>query len=100
MSEPEILPAPVLDLGPKTKWERERQAFYRLLPDLLQTHRDKYVAIHEEKVVGVGDSFIDVASKADQQFGSSTPIYVGLVAVEARQVRISGPRFVRNDRPQ
>ena len=34
MSEPEILPAPVLDLGPKTKWERERQAFYRLLPDL------------------------------------------------------------------
>ena len=29
-----ILPEPVL-----TKFEKEKRAFYRLLPDLLQTHR-------------------------------------------------------------
>jgi len=33
---------------PLTKFERERRAFYRLLPEQLNTHRGQYVAIHDE----------------------------------------------------
>jgi hypothetical protein len=57
MTETDILPAPILNIPPKmpTKFERERAAFRRLLPTLLKDYRNKYVAIHEEKVVGGGD---------------------------------------------
>src|SRR5262249_22792908 len=55
MSQPETLPAPVIDRPPRHKWEREYRAFLRLLPELLKTHRGKYVAVHEEQVVDSGD---------------------------------------------
>lgn len=37
-----------------TKFERERTAFYRLLPELLATHRGQYVAVHGEQVADSG----------------------------------------------
>jgi hypothetical protein len=52
VNEPVTLPAPKLELlQPPSKWEREYAAFKRLLPELLKTHRGKYVAAHEEGMV-------------------------------------------------
>ena len=46
-----------------TKFERERRAFLRLLPQLLATHRGQYVAIHDEKVEASGADRVEVAMK-------------------------------------
>ena len=47
------VPGPVfsghLPEASRTKYERERSAFYRLLPSLLATHFGQYVAIHDEQ---------------------------------------------------
>src|SRR5688572_18136392 len=43
------------------KWEREFQAFLRLLPDLLTTHRAQYVAVHNGQVVAAGPDKVQVA---------------------------------------
>jgi hypothetical protein len=81
---------------PNDKWQREQQAFLRLLPSLLQTHRDKYVAIHEGNVVESGDELVDVAMRAYGRYGY-VPIYVDLVTDQPqRPVRIPSPRIVGN----
>lgn len=52
--------------GISEKAQRERAAFYRLLPELLKTHSGKVVAIHNEQVIAVGDerrAVIDEARK-------------------------------------
>lgn len=52
--------------GISEKAQRERAAFYRLLPELLKTHRGKVVAIHDEKVLVAGDErrpVLDAARK-------------------------------------
>ena len=63
MSEPVTFPAPVLDFPPppRNKWEREYRAFLQMLPELLKTHRGKYVAVHDGRVVGVDDDKIELA---------------------------------------
>ena len=98
MSEVVTHDAPILD-SPKPltdKWERERRAFYRLLPELLRTHRDQYVAIHEERVVGSGTDDIELAMQAYKQFGY-VPIYVGRVSVQPLPVvRLPSPKLVQN----
>lgn len=38
-----------LDSHQLRKFERERRAFFRLLPALLGTHRGQYVAVHDER---------------------------------------------------
>ena len=86
---------PALDvkplLNPPTKFAREMAAFRRLLPTLLDHFRNKYVAIHEEQVVGSGEDLVTVALAAYDRLGYQ-PIYVDLVTDEpARPVRI--PHF-------
>ena len=63
----------------QAKWEREREEFLRIHGTLLQTHRGKYVAVHEGRVVGSGSELVPVALNAYAQFGYQ-PIYVDLVA--------------------
>ena len=46
------------------KWRCEYIAFLDLLPELLRTHRDKFVAIHGGAVVAEGDTFAEVALRA------------------------------------
>jgi hypothetical protein len=91
MSETVILPAPVLDLNlpPRTKWERECRAFKRLLPELLQSHRGQYVAIHEERVVDCGDDPLAVALRVLSRVGN-VDIHVGLVSEQPERVDRSG----------
>ena len=100
MSQSDILPAPVLDLPkpPDNKWEREYQAFLRLLPDLLRTHCNQYVAVHEGKVVDNGPDLVEVALRAYAQFGY-VPIYIDLVTERPLSlVRVPSPRVMAAER--
>lgn len=74
---------------PLTKFERERRAFYRLLPALLETHRGQYVAVHDEQVVDSGANQVEVALRVLRRIGS-VPIFVHLVSHGPEQVYRSG----------
>jgi hypothetical protein len=94
-NQPVTLPSPVLDLTPPppSKWEREKQAFRQLLPNLLLTHRGQYVAIHDGQVADAGDNALTVALRVLARVGN-VDIYVGLVTDEPEPVGRSG--IVRN----
>ena len=93
MNEPITLPAPVIErtAPPLTKWEREYQAFQRLLRQLLATHRGKYVAVHEGQVVDIGDDKLALALRVLAKVGN-VAIHVGLVTEEPEPVSRSGVR--------
>ncbi len=93
MNVPITLAAPVLDTlsPPLGKWEREYQAFRRLLPELLATHYGRYVAIHEGRVVDKGDDKLDLALRVLTNVGN-VAIHVGLVTAEPEPVSRSGVR--------
>jgi hypothetical protein len=90
---PVTLPAP--ELGPTVsaggKWAQEHEAFRRLLPGLLTTHRGQYVAIHLGQVIASGLDKVSVAMAALQQIGN-VPIHVGLVSEHPEVVVRSGLR--------
>lgn len=91
MSEPiTTYPAPNLEeyLPPPTKFEREHRAFLRMLPELLRTHEGKYGAVHEEKVVGVGEDKIALALDVWGRFGN-VPIFVGRIST--KPIELDGP---------
>ncbi len=94
MSSIEPLSALVLPPPPEDKWRREQRAFRRLLPELLQTHRARFVAIHEERVVETGDDKLEVARAAYAKFGD-VPIFVSRVTDQPMSpVRIPSPRIL------
>lgn len=76
---PERVPTPL---------ERDKLAFLRLLPELLQTHRDLYVAVHDDRVVDWGSDQFEVAVRAQTKVGGG--VYVGLVSVMPQPVLRSG----------
>jgi hypothetical protein len=93
MSQVEALPAPRLPEPAMSKWRREQQAFRRMLPDLLKTHRDRYVAIHDERVVEDGTDKLTVAGRAYARYGY-VPIYVSLVTDQPLPLtRMPSPRL-------
>jgi hypothetical protein len=97
MSEPvTTYPAPNLEafLPPMGKYERERRAFQRLLPDLLKTHRGKYVAVHDEKVVDSDEDEVALATRVWQRHGY-VPIHVQRVTEQPELVRIPHVRELR-----
>jgi hypothetical protein len=94
MHATETRPAPVLPDRNDWKWDQERQAFRRLLPELLTMHRGQFVAIHEGRVVESGEDKIDVARRSYGRFGY-VPIFVYRVEpYPAVPVRIPSPRLV------
>jgi hypothetical protein len=97
MKKTEVLDAPQVEdpPPPANKWEREYRAFKRLRPSLLRTYRNKYVAVHEEKVVDSGEDEIALGLRVYARFGY-VPIYVGRVSDQPqRVVRIPSPRLKR-----
>jgi len=90
---PVILPAPAVTspIRASSKWERERDAFRRLLPQLMPSHRGQYVAIHNGAVVASGQKRLDVALQALFQVGN-VDIHVGLVSEEPEPISRSGVR--------
>ncbi len=70
----------------QSKGEREYQAFLRLLPQLLTTHRGKYLAIHEEQVVDSDTDEVALILRVQARVGY-VPLYVGRVVEEQPLVR-------------
>lgn len=71
------------------KWFlREEKAFYRLLPQLLEQYRGRYVGIHKGKVVAVGDSSIEVLEDVQRRLGPRVHPYVGWVDTKPRVARM------------
>ncbi len=96
MSEVTTLPAPVIEWPPPPagKWEREYRAFRRLLPQLLLTHRGRYVAIHNEEVNDFDAEEIPLVLRVLKRVGN-VPIHVGLVTEDTPVIRIPHYREVR-----
>jgi hypothetical protein len=97
MDSTTVLPAPEIQPGvnEESAWERDRQAFERLLPALLETHRGQYVAVQDGKVITSGSDRITVALDAYRRVGY-VPLYVGLASdARRRKVRLPSPRVLR-----
>jgi hypothetical protein len=91
----ELLQRPAVgSVGDNPIFERERAAFQRLLPDLLRTHRDEWVAIVDGQPVQFGPDFSSVIVPVRQRFGQR-PIYVHKISEEPRLYTISSPRVTR-----
>lgn len=96
MSEPTTIPTMTAKLTPppQSKWEEEYRAFLQKLPELLKTHRGKYVAFHQGKMVDSGDDELALASRVWERYGY-LPIHVGLVVEQPPpQERIPSFRVV------
>ena len=83
------LPTPQLQKG-----EQEYQAFLRLLPELLATHRGKYVAVHDGQVVDSDMDEVALILRVQGRIGY-VPIHVGLVTDRQQIIRIPHHREVR-----
>lgn len=75
-------------------FQKEKQAFERLKPKLLNTNRGQFVVIREKKAVLFGDNKTELAKQAYKQFGYG-PLYIGLVEEEPEVVHIPTPRVSR-----
>ena len=73
------------------KWLNEERAFFRQLPELLKTLRGKWVAIHDEQVVEIGDSLRQVLQRVRKRF-PKTEIYIQLVDEEIPIAKMLSPR--------
>jgi hypothetical protein len=85
-----------LPMSMPAKGEQEYQAFLRLLPMLLTTHRGKYVAVHDGEVVDSDTDDIALIQRVHARIGY-VPIHVGLVTQSQPIVRVPhyrehGPR--------
>lgn len=88
MDAPNIVPSnPVMD----KRWLHEYGEFNRLLPELMTTYRDRFVAIHNGGVVAVADTFKDAALEAYKKVGY-VPLHVGLVSQTPAAVRLPSAR--------
>ena len=65
--------------------ERERAAFRRLLPELLNTHRGEWVAIVDEQAVEFGPDFSSVIRRVRERFGHR-PVYVQEILEKPRVI--------------
>ncbi len=72
------------------KFEREREAYLRLKPQLLQTHPGQFVAIYQGEVVDVDQDKQALAERVIERYGNE-PVYIQLVAEELRAFEIPSP---------
>ncbi|NUQ62754.1 MAG: hypothetical protein HUU20_09705 [Pirellulales bacterium] len=70
-----------------TKGEREYQAFLQLLPDLVKTHKGKFVAIHNSQIVDSDTDDVALILRVQAKVGY-VPIHVGLVTEQPPVMRI------------
>ena len=75
-------------------FEREREAFERMKPELLRTHRDKVVAVYEGQVVEVGTDVAETLDAVYSRFGY-IPCYVQRVEATPRVYKFPHRRTVR-----
>jgi hypothetical protein len=77
-----LMPMVNVSVPPLGKWEREFQAFQRLLPELQKTHLGKYVAVHEERIVDSDQDEIAFILRVHAKHGY-VPIHVERVTIQA-----------------
>ena len=75
-------------------FEREREAFERLKPELLRTHRGQCVAILNGQVVESGSDKMEVLDRVYERFGYG-PVYVQWVEGQPRIYKIPHRKVVR-----
>ena len=94
MSDAILLPAPECQTSERDDhWERERLAFLNHEPALLQTHRGKFVAIHDGEVVDRDADEVQLGLRVYGKYGD-VPIYFGLVSESPLPpVRVPSPRL-------
>jgi hypothetical protein len=90
MEAPNIVPlVPAMD----QRWLQEYREFDRMLPELMKTYRDRFVAIYNGGVVAVADTFTDTALEAYKKVGY-VPLHVGLVTEKSPvTARLPSPRI-------
>ncbi|HYH66164.1 MAG TPA: hypothetical protein VD866_15835 [Urbifossiella sp.] len=82
--------APAMTEAETAIWESEKAAFRAMLPELLRTHAEQYVAVHHGRVVASGTDKTAVALAAYETCGY-LPIPVLLVTDgPPRIVHLSG----------
>ena len=73
--------------------DREHEAFQQMLPELLKLYKGQVVALHDGKVVGVGDDRMEVWRLARQQLGD-VPVYVQNVEYPPRVYKMHSRKVV------
>lgn len=92
-NEVQTFAAPQLPV-PKTvddPWLCDERAFFLKLPELLKTHRGKWVAIYNEQVVDVGDTRREVLLRFVEKFPAAE-VYIQLVDEEIPTLKVLSPR--------
>jgi hypothetical protein len=75
-------------------FQREKEAFMRLKPKLLETNKGKYVVIRNGEPVLFGDNKVELAQAAYKKFGY-VPLYIGLIQEEPEVVYLHTPKIRR-----
>jgi hypothetical protein len=65
------------------EWRAEKAAFEQMLPDLLSTHRGKWVAVYKSQVVDSDAKIGELVWRAEKNLGDK-PFFVGEVVEEPR----------------
>jgi hypothetical protein len=71
-----------------------RTAFQRLLPELLQTHQDQFVAIYQGQFVDADPERVALVQRTRAQ--GYRPVYIQKVTSEPRIVELPSPEGVRH----
>lgn len=71
-------------------FERERAAFEMLKPQLLKTHSEQYVAIHDGQVVDTDKSDTELAQRVLPRFRNQA-VYIQIVQPELPVYEIASP---------
>lgn len=72
---------------------QEEAAFERMKPELLKTHKDKFVAIHDGQLVDFDDNESTLAKRVYARFGYRT-ILMTEVTETPRVYHVNSPRVV------
>jgi PHD/YefM family antitoxin component YafN of YafNO toxin-antitoxin module len=75
-------------------FEQGRMDLQRMLPDLLKTHANQFVAVLDGKVVDADADKVALAHRVYERFGYR-PIYMDQALPQPRVVRLPSPRMVR-----
>ena len=69
-------------------WYEEKAAFQKLLPELLETHREKFVAIYKGQVVDSDEKEGELMYRVGLKYGD-TPVYIDEVLEKPRVYRVT-----------
>ncbi|MCI0474855.1 MAG: DUF5678 domain-containing protein [Anaerolineales bacterium] len=72
----------------------DRAAFQRMLPELLKTHKEKWIAVYQGQVVDSAENVGDLAERVYARLGYRA-IFMSQVLEEPRVYRLPSPRLVR-----